>query len=115
MSSHILFEVEQLTRSILLIHRGRLMASGDLTVIRSLIDKHPHQVRIGTPDAHGLAAALSALPNVVSLAFESGATHDSEGLRIEVRDPDGFYDALARMTEEGSYYRELLLLPRQQS
>ncbi|RYG88803.1 ABC transporter ATP-binding protein [bacterium] len=95
-SSHILFEVEQMTRSILLLHRGRLLATGDLGVIRSLIDKYPHQVRIETPDVRQAATALAGLPNVVSLSYEP----TGDALRLQVREPDAFYTALARLVEE---------------
>ncbi len=95
-SSHILFEVEQMTRSILLLHRGRLLANGDLRVIRSLIDKHPHQVRIATPEPRRTAEFLVTLPNVVSLRFDRA----DKALQLEVREPDAFYDALARAVLE---------------
>jgi len=95
-SSHILFEVEQMTRSILLLHRGRLLATGDLRVIRSLIDKHPHQVRIETDDPRKAAAHLSALPNVVSINFD----RRGDALELQVRDPDSFYDALSNLVLE---------------
>ncbi len=90
-SSHILYEVEQMTRSLLLLHRGRLLATGDLRVIRSLIDKHPHQVRIDTTEPRRAAELLSALPNVVSLKF----TPEGEALELEVREPNSFYDAIS--------------------
>ena len=89
-SSHILFEVEQMTRSILLLHRGRLLAKGDLTEIRSLIDRHPHKIRVETPNPRALAGALATLPNIVSMEFERG----DRGLALQVRDPDSFYTAL---------------------
>ena len=89
-SSHILFEVEQMTRSLLLLHRGRLLATGDLTAIRQLIDKHPHKVRIEAEDARGLAARLTSLPNVISMRLSPG----NEELFLEVADPDSFYEAL---------------------
>ena len=85
-----------MTRSILLLHRGRLLATGDLTVIRSLIDKYPHQVRVETPDPRGAATALAGLPNVVSLSYEP----TGDALRLQVRDPDAFYDSLSRLIEE---------------
>ena len=90
-SSHILFEVEQLTRSLLLLHRGRLLATGDLGVIRSLIDKHPHQIRIETDDPRKAAALLAPLPNVVSMRFD----RSGDAIQLEVREPDSFYDALS--------------------
>ncbi len=89
-SSHILFEVEQMTRSILLLHRGRLLAQGDLTEIRSLIDRHPHKIRVETPNPRALAGALATLPNIVSMEFERG----DRALALQVRDPDTFYTAL---------------------
>ena len=95
-SSHILFEVEQMTRSILLLHRGRLLAEGDLRVIRSLIDKHPHQVRIETDEPRRAATLLSALPNVVSMTFDRAG----DALQLEVREPDAFYDRLAQIVIE---------------
>jgi len=90
-SSHILYEVEQMTQSILLLHRGRLLATGDLRVIRSLLDKHPHQVRITTPEPRRLAEKLAALPNIVSLSFPP----EGDAIEAEVRQPDLFYDSLS--------------------
>lgn len=95
-SSHILFEVEQMTRSILLLHRGRLLATGDLRVIRSLIDKHPHKIRIEADEPRRVAELLTVLPNVVSLAFD----RKGDALELEVRDPDSFYDAFAKAIME---------------
>lgn len=95
-SSHILFEVEQMTRSILLLHRGRLLATGDLRIIRSLIDKHPHQVRIATSQPRRVAELLVTLPNVVSLRFD----RLDQALQLEVREPDAFYDRLSSLVEE---------------
>jgi ABC-2 type transport system ATP-binding protein len=92
-SSHILFEVEQMTNSILLLHRGRLLATGDLKVIRSLIDKHPHQVRIETDEPRRVAGLLAGLPNVISMRFDRSESF----LQLEVREPDAFYDRLAQV------------------
>lgn len=89
-SSHILFEVEQMTRSILLLHRGRLLAAGDLRVIRELIDKYPHRVRIETPDPRGVAQRLVTLPYVLNLHFDPRGN----GLELQTREPDRFYDVL---------------------
>ena len=49
-SSHILYEVETMTKALILLHRGRLLAEGDIGVIRSLIDQHPHRVRLQVPE-----------------------------------------------------------------
>lgn len=92
-SSHILYEVETMTKSLLLLHRGRLLAEGDLRVIRSLIDAHPHRVRVEAPLPRAIAQAALALPNVLSLELR-----ESEGfVEIEVTDPEAFYVSLAQM------------------
>lgn len=95
-SSHVLFEVEQMTRSILLMHRGRLLASGDLSTIRGLIDQHPHRIRIACSDARRLAAHVVCLPFVISARIERDC------LEVQTREPDTFYDEISRMVlEEG--------------
>ncbi len=98
-SSHILFEVEQMTRSILLLHRGRLLASGDLRTIRDLIDSHPHRIRIIVDRPRELAAHLVQLPFVLSA--QMGQREDE--LEIKTREPGSFYDALPRLALENNY------------
>ena len=95
-SSHILYEVEQMTQSILLLHRGRLLATGDLRVIRSLLDKHPHLVRIETPEPRTLAQKITALPNIVNLNFMP----EGDAIEVQVREPNSFYESLNRMITE---------------
>jgi len=97
-SSHILYEVESMTESLLLLHRGRLLAEGDLRVIRSLIDKHPHKVRVESEDLRLTASKLAALPNILSLAINEKFGY----LEAEVHEPDAFYDYIAKVTlDEG--------------
>ncbi|MCE9559724.1 MAG: ABC transporter ATP-binding protein [Armatimonadetes bacterium] len=87
-SSHILFEVEQMTSNIVLLHRGRLLATGNIGVIRELIDKYPHRIRIATTQAREVATQLAGLPYISNISFER------DGLEIQTREPDKFYDYL---------------------
>lgn len=95
-SSHILYEVEQMTRSILLLHRGRLLATGDLRLIRSLIDKHPHRIRIETPDPRRVGSVLLRLPYILSMNFDASGG----ALELECAQPDAFYSDLPRCSQE---------------
>ena len=45
-SSHVLPEIEALTRTIVLLHQGKILAQGDIHYIRDLIDKHPHMISV---------------------------------------------------------------------
>jgi ABC-2 type transport system ATP-binding protein len=93
-SSHVLREIEQLTRRIVLIHRGRLVAEGDVREIRSLLDRHPHSVRLRTPRPRDLASLLAREPEVVEVRFEDGT------LWVRTPEPDVFYAKLPRLALE---------------
>jgi ABC-2 type transport system ATP-binding protein len=96
-SSHILYEVEHMTRNILLIHHGRLLAQGDVYLIRSLIDRHPHRIALSADDPNALARELLRLPRVVSVRFDD---RDPRRLEVETRDPEGFYASLPEVVLE---------------
>jgi ABC-2 type transport system ATP-binding protein len=90
-SSHVLHEIEQLTRRIVLIHRGRLVADGEIQDIRALIDRHPHTVRVRTDRPRELARALAGEPEVVEIRFEDGAVW------VRTNRPDSLYGKLPRV------------------
>lgn len=87
-SSHILYEVEQMTRNILLLYRGRLLAQGDIREIRSLIDRHPHRVRIRACGARELASRLISMGSVLSVQLDRT---DQDTLEVQTENPDDFY------------------------
>jgi ABC-2 type transport system ATP-binding protein len=89
-SSHILHEIEAMTRNILLVHNGQILAEGDVHQIRDLIDKHPHNIYIRCSQPRRLAEILVAFPDVVSVRFHP----DGDALTLESRKPDEFYDRL---------------------
>jgi len=66
-SSHILHEVEAMTRKVLLIHNGRILAEGNVREIRDLMDEHPHTVSLRARDPRLLARSVVASPHVLSL------------------------------------------------
>ena len=99
-SSHILYEVEQLTRNIVLLSKGRLMAQGDIYAIRSLIDRHPHRIAISTPRARDLGRQLLDLPYVLSVRFHAT---DAAQLEIETHAPDLFYSQFPDLALAGGY------------
>ncbi len=87
-SSHILYEVEQMTTHILMLHKGRLQAQGDIYAIRDLIDGHPHRIAIRSPQARLLAQRLLELPYVLSARLDAA---DAQAVEIETHSPDRFY------------------------
>lgn len=91
-SSHILYEVEQLTQSILLIQRGRILAQGSVTGIRDLMDRHPHHVVVHAQRARELAEDLMRYPSVLGVRLDP---HRTDQLTVETNQPNSFYSDLA--------------------
>jgi ABC-2 type transport system ATP-binding protein len=101
-SSHVLHEIEQLTSRIVLIHRGRLVADGDIRQIRDLIDRHPHTVEVKAGRPRELAAALAREPEVVEIRFDPGTVW------VRTPQPDLFYAKLPKIAlEAGAELREI--------
>ncbi len=100
-SSHILYEVEHMTRSILLIHRGRLLAQGDLYHIRGLIDRHPHRIALRSNTPRELGRALLGLEHVVSARLDD---RDPCRLEVQTRDPESFYSTLPALVLDGGFH-----------
>ncbi len=105
-SSHILHEVEQLTNSIVLLHRGRLLAKGDIKEIRSLIDRHPHRIRIEAEKAREIGPTLLSFSSVLSIKYDR---FNPKIIELETHEPDQFYSSfsgIAKSQEVGlkSFY-----------
>ena len=83
-SSHVLKEIEALTRRVAVLHRGRLAAEGDVGEIRGLLDRHPRRVRVRCERPRDLAAALVREPSVSEARLDDGA------VTVLTRDPETF-------------------------
>ena len=91
-SSHILHEVEGLTRNVVLLHRGRLLARGAVPEIRKLLSRNPRKVEVRARDARALAAALVRSDHVLSVRLSP----DGTTVQVETRDLDRFWSELPR-------------------
>jgi ABC-2 type transport system ATP-binding protein len=103
-SSHVLHEVQALTPHIVLLHRGRLVAEGQVREIRDLIDKHPHRIVLVSEGCRALAARLVTCADVDGVQFLDSGT----SLLVETRKPDTFYARLPALAlEDGLAIREV--------
>ena len=69
-SSHVLHEVESLTSTIVLLHRGRLLAQGSVADVRALLSRHPRQVRVRARALRPLAEACMRMEHVLSARLD---------------------------------------------
>ena len=93
-SSHVLYEIESLTEEIIVIYRGQVLAEGNIYEIRSLIDKHPHRIRVECDRPRELGQGLAGEDHVVTIAFERSA------VVVETAEPDRCYDRIGQVVLE---------------
>lgn len=91
-SSHVLHEVEALTPSIVLFHRGRLLAQGPVGEIRKLLSRHPRRVEVRSRDSRRLAAALMGLEPVSSVRIAEDGR-----ISVETGDVERFFRELTAL------------------
>lgn len=73
-SSHILHEIENLTRHMIMLHRGRVLAEGDISEVRALIERQPLTLRISSPQPRLAASFIVGLESVTSVDFTENAS-----------------------------------------
>jgi ABC-2 type transport system ATP-binding protein len=89
-SSHVLPEIEALTRNIILIHQGKVFAKGDIHYIRDLIESHPHMISIKCANPRGLASQFLGEEYVLKVHFGP----DPRALLVETNNRDKFFGLL---------------------
>jgi ABC-2 type transport system ATP-binding protein len=83
LSSHVLHEVEELTRDIVLIHRGRLLAQGTVGEVRALLTGFPRKIELEARDARRLGERIMSFEGVRAVRVDDAAglvsveTHDA--------------------------------------
>ncbi|HNQ90225.1 MAG TPA: ABC transporter ATP-binding protein [Verrucomicrobiota bacterium] len=86
-SSHILAELEALCREFLILHWGRVLASGSRDELRTDVPNWAEQLQVRCDQPETLARVL--FDAGVLLGFDLDADHET--LRFRVRDPESFY------------------------
>jgi ABC-2 type transport system ATP-binding protein len=89
-SSHVLPEIEAMTKQIILIHQGKIFAQGDIHYIRDLIDTHPHIISIKCNDARRLASKFIQEDYVLKVNFSL----KNDSLLIETNNRDKLFSLL---------------------
>ena len=95
-SSHVLHEVQSLTETIVMIHRGRLLAQGTVAEVRKLLARHPRKVRVTAREPRRLAEAIIRMEHVRSVSLP----HEGGQLIAETGDVDAFFQSLPAMARE---------------
>lgn len=88
-SSHVLYEIEAITQEIMVIYRGQVLAEGNLREIRSLVDKHPHRIRVECDNPRLLGQHMASAEHIVNMHFDRSA------VTFETSSPDDCYNMVS--------------------
>lgn len=86
-SSHVLHEVQSLTQHIVLVHRGRLLAQGSVSEVRTLLSRHPRRVQVRAREPRKVAESCIRLDHVGAVRLD----RDGESVSIETNDVARLY------------------------
>jgi len=95
-SSHILPEIEAMTKTIILIHQGKVFAQGDIHYIRDLIDTHPHIIAVKCDKPRLLAEKFVHEDYVLNVKFSPS----QDSLLAETNNRDKFFSLLPSLFVE---------------
>lgn len=100
-SSHILDEIEAVTSQIIFLAQGKVIASGPLDKVRSLLKDHPLKLLVTTSDPRRFGARLLESGLVTGISFERrGPTSGADDLVLSVPQVESFYRALPALVME---------------
>lgn len=95
-SSHVLPEIESMTKKIILIHQGKIFAQGDIHYIRDLIETHPHIISIKCENPRLLASKFIHKDFVLNVHFGD----EGNSLELETTNRDKFFSLLPSLVVE---------------
>lgn len=91
-SSHILPEIERITQEIVLIYKGRAVASGNISEIRQLMNEHPHHIRLRGKNMRKLGKRLLDEVYTVSIQIQ-----EEDEIIAEVKEPTKFFQSISKI------------------
>ncbi|MDO9537401.1 MAG: ABC transporter ATP-binding protein [Thermoplasmata archaeon] len=95
-SSHVLHEIERMTHNIVLIYKGRAVATGVISEIRNLISQYPHNIIIEGKNMPELAKALLDK----SYTYSVGYNNNRNSITVKVTAPEEFFDSMPDLVEK---------------
>jgi ABC-2 type transport system ATP-binding protein len=103
-SSHVMHEVQAMTRRFLLVYGGRVLAAGDVDEIRGLLHGIPYRIRIVCDGPRELARGLAAEASVDGFEIDVEVGE----LWVTTQEPHELFTVLPRIASEvGIAIREL--------
>ncbi|MFO8109507.1 MAG: ABC transporter ATP-binding protein [Thermoplasmata archaeon] len=96
-SSHVLQDIERVTNNVVLLYRGRSIAYGTISEMRTLLDQYPHNIVISCDERRRLAKDLLEYEWVKSVDV---VNHQ---LTVKVSELEEFYEIFSKLVIEKDY------------
>ncbi len=90
-SSHILYELDQMSKRMILIHRGQTLAEGAPSEILELIDQFPHQILIHAPIDHLKSLSKLMIDESIITSLKFNPDKSATDLIAITNNPKEFY------------------------
>jgi ABC-2 type transport system ATP-binding protein len=88
--------VERLTDNVVVVYKGRAVATGHIREIRDLIDQHPHNIIVEADKLDLLVQRFVEMDSVVSVNFPPDRSH----VVLQVTRPDEFFNSMPDLVRE---------------
>ena len=99
LASHVLHEVEAVTESFLLMHGGRILASGAASEVQSMLQGYPQRVAIGGRGLRRLASKLAMESWMDRMEF----SHSDQTLTVDVEQPERLFRKLLELSGDAEH------------
>ncbi len=99
-SSHILYELDEMSSRMILIHRGQTLAEGAPADILALIDQFPHQILIQAPKDQLSLLSKLLIDESILKSLNFGETDNK--LTAITNEPSKFYSIFTRIVAENN-------------
>ncbi len=102
-SSHILFELDNVSDTVILMYKGRTIAQGSSIRIREMIEDQPHSIQITVKDTKKLSKLLidNASEEVVSqIKFQKDFRSNENQLVVLTNEPREFYSLITDLVSD---------------
>ncbi len=99
-SSHILYELDQMSTRMVLIHRGQSLAEGHPDEILNLIDQFPHQILIQGPNYELQTLSKLLIDEEIVKSVSFNIDDSTKDLIVITETPRKFYPLVTQLIAE---------------
>lgn len=103
-SSHILYELDEMSTRMVLIHRGQTLAEGPPTEVLNIIDQFPHQILFNAPYKELQKLSQFLIEEDIIDTINIKREKDNVDLIVTTDNPNEFYPTVTRVIAKNNLF-----------